>query len=121
MVSIKDITGHFWVPCPKCGYGVMVEEWGEQTCRYKGCDGHKFVFEYNFQNAELFLKELQRLADLRKTIKSLPIKRPSMPKLQRILDGWIAVPQPETEDPREWYHADQVMFADYVKKYLANR
>ncbi len=121
MFSIKDITGHLWVPCPKCGYGVLVEEWGEQTCRYKGCDGHKFLFEYNFQNVELLLKELQRLADLRKTIKPLPIKRPSVPRLQRVCDGWIAVPQWDTEDPRQWYHADQVTFKDYIAKYLAKK
>lgn len=121
MFSIKSIVGHLWVPCPKCGYGVIVEEWGEQTCRYQGCDGHKFLFEYNFQNVELVLKELQRLADFRKTIKPLPIKRPSVPRLQKVCDGWIAVPQWETEDPRQWYHVDQVAFKDYIVKYLAEK
>jgi hypothetical protein len=121
MVSIKDITGHFWVPCPKCGYGVVIEEWGEQTCRYQKCDGHKFTFEYNFQNVELLLKELQRLADLAKIIKPLSMRRPSMPRLQKVLDGWIAVPQRDTEDPRKWYHADQVLFKDYVAEYLAEK
>jgi hypothetical protein len=79
------------------------------------------LFEYNFPNVELVLKELQRLADLRKTWVTPPIKRPAMPRLQKVCDGWIAVPQWETEDPRQWYAADQVAYKDYIAKYLATK
>jgi len=49
------------------------------------------------------------------------IKRPSMPRLQKVCDGWIAVPQWDTEDPREWYPADQILFKNYIEKYLATK
>jgi len=121
MISIKDTVGRLWVPCPKCQFGVIVEHWGEQTCRYEKCDGHKFMVEYNLDTATLIFKAIEANTKRVNSISLEPMKRPSMPRLQRILDGWIAVPQLDTEDPREWYHADQVMFADYMKKYLATK
>ena len=44
-----------------------------------------------------------------------------MPRIQKVCDGWIAVPQWDTDDPREWYPADQILFKDYIGKYLATK
>lgn len=99
----------------------MVEEWGKQKCLYEKCDGHEFMVEYNLDTATKILKSIEAENQRIKAIPPLPMRRPSTPRLQRILDGWIAVPQPDTEDPREWYHHDQVLFKDYIAKYLATK
>ena len=106
MISIKGILGKhgcLLVPCPKCNSGQLITEFGEQTCKYEKCDGHKFLFEFNFDTAKMLLeiieKENKRISELP------PAKefRPAVPNLQKVNSGYILVPQPPTDNPELWY------------------
>ncbi len=59
MITIKDTIGKLWISCPKCKSAVLVEEWGEQTCRYEKCDVNKFLFELNPDTILLILEKIQ--------------------------------------------------------------
>ena len=95
-----------WVPCPKCKSAVCIEHWGEQTCLYEKCDGHKFKVEFNPETALLILEQIQRNNIQRESAPVIPMKRPSKPKLQKILSGHISVPQSDSENPDDWYVND---------------
>jgi hypothetical protein len=109
MISIKDIIGDgitpLWIPCPKCKMPQPVTEWGEITCAYEKCDGHKFMFEFNLENLTLLLKKIKDIKNLSKSVVR-PMVRPSMPKLQKTHDCYILVPQPPSSNPDDWYFND---------------
>ena len=110
MISIKDIIGDeltsYWVPCPKCKTLQPVTEWGVETiCCYEKCDGNKFTVEYNLENLTSLLKKIRDIRNLSKSV-IRPMVRPSMPKLQKLHDCYILVPQPPSSNPDDWYFND---------------
>ena len=89
MISIKDTVEYILIPCPKCKNVVFVSSWGEQTCLFLGCDGHKFVVDFNFDTAKLILQKVQETnVRLKVEKKNQVIFRPAMPK------------------PDDWYNND---------------
>lgn len=106
MISIKDTVGSIWIPCPKCKSAVLIEQWGEQTCVYQGCDGHKFTFEFNFDTATLILEKIQQNNIRIRSLPTPPLVRPSRPRLQKTHDGHLLVPQPDSANPDDWFHND---------------
>ena len=106
MISIKDTVGAIWLPCPKCKSYVQVERWGEQTCLYEKCDGHKFTVNFSFDMAQFILKQMENDTARAISFPKHPIKRPSKPKLQKYSDGWLSVAQPESENPDDWCFND---------------
>lgn len=106
MISIKGVLGKHGslnIPCPKCNSIQTITEFGEQTCRYEKCDGHKFIIGLNFDTAKMLLESLERenkrIADLPPTKEF----RPSMPRLQKVHGGFVLVSQPPTDNPEFWY------------------
>ena len=107
MISIKDTIGFLWYPCPKCKKEQVITEWGEHSCVYEGCDRHKFIVEYNFETATLMLKHLQTKNQFEdRERRRQPFKRPARPLLQKVNGGYIAVQQPDSANPKDWYDND---------------
>ena len=106
VISIKDTAGSMWVPCPKCKSAVCITQWGEQTCIYEKCDGHKFTFEFTPDIALLMLEQIQKANIQERNTPKAPLMRPAMPKLQKSTDCYLLVPQPDSINPADWYHND---------------
>ncbi len=106
VISIKDTVGRIHTHCPKCKSIHFVEQWGEQTCIFNRCDGHKFNVEYNSDWANVMLKQIEFQNVALREIPNPPLKRPSKPKLQKTTDCWILVPQPDSTNPEDWYAND---------------
>jgi len=106
MISIKDTVGNIWIPCPKCKSLNCVTEWGEQTCLYERCDGHKFLFEFNPTTALMILEQIQKRNIDEQNLPKFPLKRPSMPKLQKSHNCYFLVPQTDSINPDNWYNND---------------
>ena len=83
-----------------------MKEWGEQTCIYEKCDGNRFPVEFNADTALLILERIQQNNIRIQSTPVQPMRRPSMPKLQKVNDGWILVHQPDSENPDDWYSND---------------
>lgn len=107
MISIKDTVGSIWVPCPKCKSAVCITQWGEQTCIYEKCDGHKFTFEVNNDSLLLLLEQVQKvnLAEDVRLSKSITM-RPAMPVVQKSTNSFLVIQQPKSSNPSDWYHND---------------
>jgi hypothetical protein len=73
-----------WIPCPKCKSAVCITQWGEQTCIYEKCDGHKFTFEFNPETALLILEQIQKANIQERDKPKALLMRPSMPRLQKV-------------------------------------
>lgn len=107
VISINDTVGSIWVPCPKCKSMVCITEWGEQTCLYEKCDGHKFSFALTIDVTILMLEKIQLANNQEKERRlNVLLTRPSMPKLQKTVDCYLVVPQPDSSNPDDWYHND---------------
>ena len=106
MISIKDTIGSLWIPCPKCKSAVCITEWGEQTCIYEKCDGHKFTFEFTHDNAIMILEQIQKSNIQEQKIPKSPLIRPSVPKLQKTFDCYLLVPQTDSTNVNDWYNND---------------
>ena len=106
MISIKDTVGSMWIPCPKCKSAVCITEWGEQTCIYEKCDGHKFTFSFNPETALMMLEQIQKSNIQEQDKPKMPLMRPAMPKLQKTIDCYMLVQQPDSTNPDDWYNTD---------------
>ena len=106
MISIKDTVGSMWIPCPKCKSAVCITQWGEQTCLYEKCDGHKFAFEFTPETAVLMLEQIQKTNIQERNLPKAPLMRPAAPKLQKSHDRYLLVQQPTSSNPDDWYNND---------------
>lgn len=95
-----------WIPCPKCKSAVCITEWGEQTCIYEKCDGHKFTFSFNPETALMMLEQIQKSNIQEQDKPKMPLMRPAMPKLQKTIDCYMLVQQPDSTNPDDWYNTD---------------
>jgi hypothetical protein len=93
MISIKVITDSILMNCPHCKTGQFIEEWGTKKCRYEKC-GKEFDVPYN---PELLLLEAIKLRksydELLEQLGNVRSVKPKPSKLQKVLTGWILVPQ----------------------------
>lgn len=95
-----------WIPCPKCNSAVCITQWGEQTCIYEKCDGHKFTFELTPDAALLMLEQIQKSNIQERNTPKTQLTRPAMPKLQKTNSSYLVVPQTVSSNPEDWYHND---------------
>lgn len=79
--------------CPHCKTGQFITEWGMKKCQYEKC-GKEFDVPYNPEMLLLEAVKLRKSYDeLLEHLGNIRSMKPKPAKLQRILTGWILVPQ----------------------------
>jgi hypothetical protein len=52
------------------------------------------------------LEQIQKTNIQERNTPKAPLMRPAMPKLQKTIDRYLLVPQPDSTNPDDWYNSD---------------